>query len=152
MFSPDLYVAFYISLVHVTLFSVNKICCCSEKHDQIYCSEKLIVAHFSSKTHTTVTNISGNHSPEIGKNLYTDQVGGYRPPHTPAWAWAWPRWAFFIFVFSFFLSFLFRFSFFFSVSFFCFFLFSVFGFVYIYFSDLKFFKFYKLFKLRKCSN
>jgi hypothetical protein len=25
MFSPDLYVAFYISLVHVTLFTINEI-------------------------------------------------------------------------------------------------------------------------------
>jgi hypothetical protein len=65
--------------------------------------------------------------------LYTDQVGGYGPPHTPSAGVGPAQVGFFRFRFSiFFVSF-----FFFSFPFPFFFSLLCFGFVYIYFLDLK---------------
>jgi hypothetical protein len=66
------------------------------------------------------------------ENLYTDQVGGYRPPHNPRAGMGLAQVG--IFRFCFFTLFCVSFFFSLSVSFFCFtFLFSIFGFVYIFF-------------------
>jgi hypothetical protein len=72
-----------------------------------------------------------------GQNLYTDQVGGYRPPHTPWSGMGQAHLWLFGLVFSFF---------FFLVSFFCFLFFFLFSVLFIFFLDSKILIF------KNCSN